>query len=114
MQLDKIMQRTILIFAIVAGILTAPFLCDAGVTAHECHCDSVECCTDEGAACEPDPCDDVYKGTRQIQAPIDAIALAGVVIDASVAPTSDSTKMSQTLGFGGNQPFPDSDLPLRV
>lgn len=108
------MQRTIMILTIVASILAAPFLCDAGVTAHECHCDSVECCPDEGTSCEPDPCDDVYKETREKTTDndsVDAVVSHDIVLHLAAAVLPNATARCDS---GGNPPFPDSDLPLRI
>jgi len=108
------MQRTILILTILIGILTAPSLCDAGVTAHDCHCEAVACCEDEGAACEPDPCDDVYNDTRQSSRSMDDLAIAIDLHEVDSRVVNAASRMTTEHIPLDDQPFPASDLPLRV
>ena len=108
------MREPILILVIVAGVLSAPILCAAGVAAHECVCAPVDCC-DEEAFCEQDPCDDAYQRENGRQTELEtAVAaaqpLAGVEhtvdgYDHLAPPASPPSR---------NLPFPDSDLPLRI
>ena len=108
----EIMQRNLLILVVMSGILAAPFLCDAGVTVHECHCETVECCADE-AACEPDPCDDVYKDTRQNEDTVDDPGTAATVQVGTVLPAS-SPFPSPSATCDCDQSIPDRTLPLLI
>lgn len=108
------MRPAILILTFVGGILAAPLLCTAGVTEHECVCDSVECCAEE-ATCELDPCDAVYQGKdRREQDHISVGVLAPLAIRVEVLPEDESPTGPPLLRISGNRPFPDSDLPLRI
>jgi len=107
------MQRAILILTLVGGILAAPLLCGAGVTAHECICDSTACCAEE-TTCEPDPCSDVYKEGRQKHLPMADTAQVSLLVGVEVSPAMESPRVMFAQETGGNKPFPDSDLPLLI
>ena len=96
------------------GILAAPLLCDAGVTEHECVCDSEECCADE-TSCELDPCEVVYerKDPRE-QAPPSAGVLLPILIGVDASPASTYQAVTSFQDTRVDRPFPDSDLPLRI
>jgi len=107
------MQHAILIVTLAIGILAAPLLCDAGVTAHECVCDSTECCGDE-VTCEPDPCGDVFGGIRQVHEPTSDIVTASFSTGIEALSSSEPLPTALIQDTGGNRPFPDSDVPLRI
>ena len=108
------MMRTILILAVVGSILAPPLLCDAGVAAHECVCDTSDCCVEE-TACDLDPCNDLYNiedWRRQHNIMAAAAALSLVGLDVSAA--EQTSFVPSEHNPSQNRPFPDSDLPLRI
>jgi hypothetical protein len=107
------MRESILILVIAAGVLAAPLLCAVGVSAHECVCDTVDCCDDE-TFCEKDPCTDGYQRENwrqdEISAAVAPQALTGLTPD----PRRGLEDSASAVPPRPNLPFPDSDLPLRI
>ena len=108
------MRESILILVIVGGVLAAPVLCLAGVAAHECVCDPVECC-DEEAFCEQDPCDDAYQRENGRGQDLRAVVAAALPLAGVEDPVSGQSSAAPSMHpHSRNLPFPESDLPLRI
>jgi hypothetical protein len=107
------MRRITFIATLICGILVVPLLCGAGITDHECICDSVECCP-EGSTCEPDPCGDAYQASRQNHQPVAQMLLTFVTSATDVLPANEDPQAISVQGMFDNKPFPPSDLPLRI
>ena len=107
------MRRTTFILALVCGILAAPLLCDAGITAHECVCDVTECCDDE-ATCELDPCDVVYE-KKDLRTQDRTVSNARVPVSTgATVSAADDAKPPSAQDTRVSRPFPPGDLPLRI
>jgi hypothetical protein len=109
------MLRAAFVLVVVGGLFAAPLLCDVGVAAHACACDSADCCAEE-AACELDTCDDVYKTEDwRKQCPVAApVAALPIVGQETSADGMNLTVPTSSHHPSRNQPFPTSDLPLRI
>ena len=53
------MIRLGMLLIAVWTIVASPLLCEAGVFAHECHCEA-DCLCDDELECEEDPCGDPF------------------------------------------------------
>lgn len=109
------MRRAAYLLAVLGGLLVGPLLCDFGVTAHDCVCESTECCAEE-VACEFDTCDDGYKTEDWRRQHLVVVSVATIsMLDSPVSTGAwIAPECASALYPYRNQPFPDSDLPLRI
>ena len=111
----RTMLRTLCVLVVVGSLLATPLLCDSGFAEHECVCVSTDCCAEE-AACELDTCDDGYKTEdwrKQRSVVASAAPLRTLGAEASAAGL-DRVVLLAVHHPARNQPFPSSDLPLRI
>ena len=107
------MKQSLLILVLATVTIAAPVLCDAGITAHECHCEEGGCCA-EGTACEADPCDDVRQELRFVHDPSERVTADRPAVIMLAPPPWLASSLETTDQNGAAPPYADGNLPLRA
>ena len=110
--------HTVAIVLFTAALLAIPALCMGGAAEHACECGEFAECGHE-AACSSDPCSNILKRPRQVNAdvatsigvPAACVALAASGVDSTLQPARNPHPESAP---DGRLPFPRSDIPLRI